>query len=182
MQRLAQSKVWRVFALLFVVGISIGIFLIPAEQVARFQGYGYAGLFLVSLIAYATVFIPAPDALIVFSMGAHLPPLGVALAAGSGAAIGELSGYLAGLGGQVVIENSPIYKAMVAWMNRNGPLTVFVAAAIPSPFFDLAGISAGALRMPVLKFLLFCWLGQLIKMFLIALAGSGLISIPWLRP
>jgi hypothetical protein len=36
--------------------------------------------------------------------------------------------------------------------------------------------------MPILKFLLFCWLGQMIKMFLIALAGAGLISIPWLRP
>ncbi len=182
MARPAQSKIWRVFVLLFVVGLSVAIFLIPADQVERFGAYGYAGLFFLSLISYATVFLPAPAALIVFSMGAHLPALGVALAAGSGAAIGELSGYLAGFGGQPAIENTRIYQRMVAWMGHNGPLTVFVMAAIPSPFFDLAGIAAGALRMPILKFLLFCWLGQMSKMFLIALAGAGLISIPWLQP
>lgn len=174
MQRLAQSKIWRALALLFVVGISVAIFLIPKEQANQLAAYGYPGLFLISLLSYATVFLPAPAALIVFSMGAHFPAWGVALAAGSGAALGELSGYLAGYGGQPVIENVGIYKRMVGWMQRNGRLTVFALAAIPNPFFDVTGIAAGALRMPVLKFLLFCWLGQMVKMFLIASLGSSL--------
>jgi membrane protein YqaA with SNARE-associated domain len=180
MARLASNKVWRVLALLFVVGISVAIFLIPKEQADQLTAYGYPGLFLISLLSYATVLLPAPAALIVFSMGAHFPAWGVALAAGSGAALGELSGYLAGFGGQPVIQNVGIYKRMVNWMQRNGRLTVFALAAIPNPFFDITGIAAGALRMPVLKFLLFCWLGQMVKMFLIASAGAGLVNWPWL--
>ncbi len=180
MARLAHSKVWRVLALLFVVAISVAIFLIPKEQANQLEGYGYPGLFLLSLLSYATVFLPAPAALIVFSMGAHLPALGVAVAAGSGAALGELSGYLAGFGGEPIIKNVGVYKRMVNWMQRNGPLTIFALAAIPNPFFDVTGIAAGALRVPVLRFLFFCWLGQMVKMFLISSAGAGLVTWPWL--
>lgn len=181
MQRLAQSKIGRVLALLFVVGISVAIFLIPKDQTAQLAAYGYPGIFVVTLLSYATVFLPAPAALIVLSIGSQLPALYVAIAAGSGAAIGELSGYLAGYGGQPVIQNVGIYKRMANWMQRNGPLTVFALAAIPNPFFDVTGIAAGALRMPVLKFLLFCWLGQMVKMFLIASVGAGLINSPLLQ-
>jgi membrane protein DedA with SNARE-associated domain len=39
------------------------------------------------------------------------------------------------------------------------------------PFFDLAGVAAGALKMPVLRFLGFCALGKTAKMILVALAG-----------
>lgn len=184
--RPGRLTLWRALALLAVISLSVGIFLIPQDQAQRLGAFGYPGIFLLSILAYATIFLPAPAALIVFSMGAHFAPLGVALAAGSGAAIGELSGYLAGFGGQAAIENVRIYQRMVTWMRRNGPLTVFALAAIPNPFFDLTGIAAGALRMPVAKFLLFCWMGQLIKMSLFAFAGAGLISLPaisnWLRP
>ena len=176
MTRPTLLKVWRVLALLLVVAISVGIFLIPKERTAQLATYGYPGIFLVALIAYATIFLPAPAALIVLSMGAHLPPLGLALAAGSGAAIGELSGYLAGFGGQAVIENTTVYKRMVGWMQKYGGLAVFGFAAIPNPFFDLTGIAAGALRMPMAKFLLFCWLGQLVKMFIIASIGGGFLG------
>ena len=39
-------------------------------------------------------------------MGAIFNPIGVAVAAGLGAAIGELSGYLAGFSGQGVVERA----------------------------------------------------------------------------
>lgn len=179
MESLVQNRLWRVLALLSVVGLSIVIFLIPKEQAKNLEAFGYPGIFLLALLGYATVLLPAPAALAVFSMGAHFPPWGVALAAGSGAALGELTGYVAGFGGQVVVKNARVYQRMVTWMQRYGAITVFALAAIPNPFFDLTGIAAGALRMPVIKFLAFCWLGQIIKMFLIALAGAGLISLNW---
>lgn len=178
MARPGRLTLWRAIALIIVVALSLAIFFLPAEQVQRFQDFGYPGLFLVSLLAYATVFLPAPAALIVFSMGAHFPPWGVALAAGSGAALGELTGYLAGFSGQAVIENTKAYKRMVGWMEKNGPLTIYALATIPNPLVDLSGITAGALRMPVYKFLFFCWLGQMTKMFVIASAGAGLFSLP----
>lgn len=177
--RPANLTLWRALALVLVVGISLAIFFLPSEYTNRLQALGYPGLFLITLISYATVFLPAPAALIVFSMGAHLPPLGVALAAGSGAALGELTGYLAGFSGQAAIENTAAYQRMVGWMQRNGPLTVFALAAVPNPIVDLSGIAAGALRMPLPKFLLFCWLGQVLKMFVFASAGAGLFRLPY---
>lgn len=174
-----RISIYRFAALLVVIGLSLGIFFLPEEQAQVLESFGYPGLFLLSILSNATVLLPAPGLLIVFSMGAHLPPPAIALAAGTGAAIGELSGYLAGFSGQAVIEDSSMYKRMVSWMQRNGSLTVVFLAFLPNPFFDLTGIAAGALKMPLRQFLLWCWLGKVGKMLLVAMAGAGLVAIPW---
>ncbi len=170
----------RALGILAVIGLSVGIFLIPSEQMTKLEGYGYLGVFFLALLGYATIFLPAPVAIVVFSMGARLSPLGVALAAAGGAALGELSGYVAGFSGQTVIENSRVYHRMVELMKRYGGIAVLGLASIPNPFFDLSGIAAGALRMPVLQFLAWCFAGQTIKMSVIAFAGAGLIAVPWI--
>jgi membrane protein DedA with SNARE-associated domain len=169
---------YRALALLVVIGLSASIFLVPQEEIERLQGFGYVGVFLIALLGYATIFLPAPVAIVVFSMGARLSPLGVALAAASGAALGELSGYLAGFSGQAVIENTRVYQRMVGWMQRYGGFTVLFLAAIPNPIFDVSGIAAGALRMPVPQFLAWCWAGQIVKMSVVAFAGAGLFRLP----
>jgi uncharacterized membrane protein YdjX (TVP38/TMEM64 family) len=167
----------RILAFLVVVGITIFIFSIR-EQVNAFAAYGYFGIFLVSLLANATVLLPAPGVAVVFAMGNIFNPFGVAFAASLGGSIGELSGYLAGFSGQAVVENTQIYKRMSKWVNRFGGWAILILSAIPNPFFDLAGIAAGATKMKLWRFLLFCWLGQLIKMSLFAF--SGYYSITWL--
>ena len=45
-------------------------------------------------------------------------------------------------------------------------------AVIPNPFFDLAGIAAGTLKIPVLRFYFFCALGSIIKMLAFAYGGN----------
>ena len=111
-------------------------------------------------------------------MGGVFNPLIVGIVAGAGAAIGELSGYMAGFSGQTVAERTKIYGRIEGWMQRYGMLTIFVLAAIPNPFFDLAGMSAGALKMPLHKFLIACLFGKIIKMLIFAYAGA--YSISWL--
>ena len=148
------------------------------DQAAKFAEYGYPGIFLISILANATILLPAPGIAIVFAMGGVFNPLIVGLVAGAGAAIGELSGYLAGFSGQGVAEHTKIYERINGWMQRYGMLTIFVLAAIPNPFFDLAGMSAGALKMPLQKFLIACVLGKIIKMWIFAYAGA--YSINWL--
>jgi membrane protein YqaA with SNARE-associated domain len=160
--------------LLLVIVLSLAIFFLPDEQIERLKALGYPGLFILAALSYATVFLPTPAGLVVFAMGAHLPPLGVAVAAGSGAAIGELTGYLAGYSGQAAVERTAAYQRLVGWMQRNGGLTIYLLATIPNPLVDLSGIAAGALRVPVYKFLFYCWLGQMTKMFAIASLGAGL--------
>jgi membrane protein DedA with SNARE-associated domain len=167
----------RILALLVVIGLSIFIYAIR-DRAEEWAIYGYPGIFLVALLAYATVLLPAPGVAFIFGMGAILNPLFVGLAAGAGGAIGELSGYMAGFSGQAVIEKKVVYERLTRWMNKNGPLTVLVLSAIPNPFFDLAGIAAGMLKMPIWKFLFWVWIGVTIKMLVFAYAGA--YSINWL--
>jgi uncharacterized membrane protein YdjX (TVP38/TMEM64 family) len=170
-----QRSLLRLLALVFVIGISVLIFSIR-DQARQLGILGYPGIFLLSFLAYATVILPAPGVTVVFTMGAVFHPFFVALAAGIGAALGELVGYLAGFSGQIAVERVNVYQNLCKWMERNGPLTVLVLSALPNPFFDLAGIAAGALKMPVWRFFVWCWLGETIKMLLFAYSGSSLLE------
>jgi membrane protein YqaA with SNARE-associated domain len=172
-----RLTILRLLALLAVIGITVFIFVIRdrAEQLAA---YGYPGIFFLSLLANATVILPAPGLAIAFAMGAVFHPLGVTLAAATGATLGELTGYMAGFSGQAVIENAGIYARLLDWTRRYGGLTIIALAAIPNPVFDVAGAAAGALRMPVGLFLLYTWIGKMIKMGLFAYGGAA--SIDWL--
>ncbi len=172
-----RTNLLRVLALLAVIGITILVYDIR-DRIRDFAGYGYPGIFLIALLANATVFVPAPGVAVVFAMGSIFHPLGVALAAGTGGALGELSGFLAGFSGQAVIERTHLYARIGPWVDKYGGWAILVFAAIPNPFFDLAGIAAGVSKMPVLRFLIFCWIGQVIKMSIFAFTGA--YSISWL--
>jgi uncharacterized membrane protein YdjX (TVP38/TMEM64 family) len=178
-QRAANSVgliIVRILALLAVIGISVYIFTIR-DQAAELAKYGYPGIFLLSILSNATVLLPAPGILFVFAMGAVFNPFWVAIAAGAGAAIGELSGYLAGFGGQLIVHNNATYQRISDWMQRNPRidlLMVFILAFLPNPFFDLAGIAAGALRIPLYRFLIVCWLGKTLKMLVFAYLGASI--------
>jgi uncharacterized membrane protein YdjX (TVP38/TMEM64 family) len=165
-----RKTLYRVAALILVVAVSVYIFSIR-DHVAGLGALGYPGIFLISLLAYATVLLPAPGVAFVFTMGAVFDPFWIAIAAGAGAALGEFSGYLAGFGSQLVVERVAFYNRLTKWMQANGPITILVLAAIPNPFFDLAGIAAGALKMHPIKFLFWVWIGVTIKMFFFSYAG-----------
>lgn len=171
------TNLLRVLALFAVVAITIYIFSIR-NRVEQFAAFGYPGIFLIALFANATVLLPAPGVAVIYAMGAIFNPLGVALAAGTGGALGELSGYLAGFSGQAVVERMDIYTRVQPWVKRYGGWMILVLSAIPNPFFDVAGIAAGVAKMPLRTFLAFTWAGQLIKMTMFAVAGH--YSIPWL--
>jgi uncharacterized membrane protein YdjX (TVP38/TMEM64 family) len=177
-----QNSLWtnllRLAALLAVVGITVFIYSLR-DRVEEFQRLGYVGVFLVALMANATVFLPAPGVAIIYAMGAVFNPLGVGLAAGTGGALGELSGFLAGFSGQAVIERTDIYNRIHPWVEKYGGWAILVLSAIPNPFFDIAGVAAGIAKMPMRTFLLFTWIGQIIKMTLFAVAGH--YSINWIQ-
>jgi len=164
------TNILRIASLLAVIGITFFIYNIR-DRVEEFEQFGYAGVFLIALMANATVLLPAPGVAIIYAMGAVFNPLWVGLAAGTGGALGELSGYLAGFSGQAVVERTDIYSRFKPWVDKFGGWAIFVLSAIPNPFFDIAGIAAGIARMPMRTFLLFTWAGQIIKMTAFAVAG-----------
>ena len=165
------TNILRILALVGVVGITFYIFSIR-ERVAEFAAFGYPGIFFIALLANATILLPAPGVAIIYAMGAVFNPFGVGLAAGTGGAIGELSGYLAGFSGQGVVERMDVYDRVKPWVDKYGGWAIMVLSAIPNPLFDVAGIAAGIAKMPIQTFLFFTWMGQLIKMTLFALAGK----------
>ena len=171
------TNILRILAITAVIGITVYIYSVR-ERVDDFAEYGYPGIFLIALMANATVLLPAPGVAVVFAMGSILNPIGVALAAGTGGAIGELSGYLAGFSGQAVVERTDVYNKISPWIEKYGGWTILVLSAIPNPFFDIAGIAAGIAKMKLWRFLLFCWVGQIIKMAMFAFAGA--YSIDWI--
>lgn len=176
------SNLWinllRTVALLAVIGITIYIINIR-DRVEEFEQFGYAGVFLIALMANATVLLPAPGVAIIYAMGAVFNPFWVGLAAGTGGAFGELSGFLAGFSGQAVVERTNIYNRFKPWVNKYGGWAILVLSAIPNPFFDVAGIAAGIAKMPIQTFLLFTWIGQIIKMSMFAIAGH--YSLEWIE-
>ena len=168
-------------AIVFSAAITIGIVAFRNE-LKGLAGYGYAGVFLVSVLSNATVVFPVPGLAVVFAGGGVLNPLLVGLVAGMGEPLGELTGYLAGYGGRAAVQGGGRFERLQAWMERRGFLTLFLLSAIPNPLFDLAGIAAGMLRFPLAKFLLACWLGKSLKTLLIAYLGSISLDLlePWL--
>jgi membrane protein YqaA with SNARE-associated domain len=54
---------------------------------------------------------------------------------------------------------------------------MFTMAAIPNPFFDVAGVIAGVVRMPLWKFFTAVLLGKILKSTYIAGAGALGFSI-----
>jgi uncharacterized membrane protein YdjX (TVP38/TMEM64 family) len=174
-----RLKILRLVTFLFVVGIVVAIFIFR-DQIKELAKYGYAGVFLVTLASNATVFLPVPGVVVVFAMGAVFQPFLTAIFAGLGAATGELSGYLLGFSGQGLAERSPRYQRLYEWLAGHRKMTnlaILVMAAIPNPFFDMAGIAAGTLKIPILSFWLYCATGSIIKMLFFAYAGSTALKL-----
>ena len=169
--RLVQSIV----AILAAVAIT-AVLILLRDQIEEFKVVGYPAIFLISLIGNATIVLPAPSVAVVFGLGAALNPILVGTVAGLGSALGELTGYLAGVGGRIVVEDKDIYARIEQWMRKRGMLAIFVLGLIPNPAFDIGGMIAGALKMPVWKFVLAAWAGKGLRLVLFALSGQFFIS------
>jgi len=165
----------RILSLLVVIGITVYIYSL-GDEAEKLKSYSYPGIFLLSILANATIIMPAPGIAITFAMGAVFNPFGVALAAGAGATIGELTGYMAGFSGQGIVDENPTYKRLEGWTKRFGGWAIFFLALIPNPLFDLAGVAAGALGMPVHHFLIWAFAGKTLKMLAFSLAGAGTLD------
>jgi len=142
-----------------------------STKIGSFSSFGYAGVFLISLISSATIIIPVPGFAAVLALASSLDPVLLGIAAGAGSAIGELSGYLAGYSGHGAVERTPAFKSHKKQISKYGPAAIFLLAFIPNPIFDLAGIAAGAIKMEWWKFLLATSAGKILRFILLAYFG-----------
>ncbi len=176
----AASKRGNLVKLFTVVAISVTVTIVAIvfrEKIMGMEKLGYPGIFLVSLVANATVIFPAPGLAFTFAMGSVFNPLLVGLVAGLGEALGELSGYAAGYAGRGMFSEDRRYARFERLTRRYGGAAVVVLSAVPAAVFDLVGIAAGAMRMPAYRFLFYTWLGKTAKTIVFAYAGA--YSVTW---
>lgn len=104
-------------------------------------------------------------------------PLFIAIFAGLGAAIGELSGYLIGLGGRKVIGEKYKKKMdiLMKLFKRFGPVVIFVFALTPLPD-DLLFIPLGVMRYKIVNAFIPAILGKFVSNLIIAYAGRLFIG------
>ncbi len=179
-----RGKIIPLVGLLLVIAIAVCIVYFYWRNPGIFKelkAYGYLGAFIISIILNATIILPVSNMAIMMSLGATLPlPFVVGLVGGFGAAIGELTGYVAGRSGRGLLARSHMYGRIEGWVRRWGWLAIFVFSVVPF-VFDLVGIAAGALRLPLWKFFIPCWLGRtVLYVFMVTMAALGLkIILPW---
>ncbi len=155
-----------------IVSFAVLVLLIRyAHFVETLGTWGYAGVFLLQLINSATVVVlPVPGHAVIFAVSGTLNPLLIGLVGSIGAALGEITAYMAGRGGSSMVDQSGWYRRLEATGERWRGLAIFVFAATPLPF-DIAGLWAGAIRYPLWRFLAIVASGKLILVTAIAIAG-----------
>lgn len=140
--------------------------------------YGYFGIFLISLIGALSIFFPIPYTVIIFTLGGTFEPLWIAVAAGIGSAVGELSGYLLGFGGRRVISEK--YKKKMEFLmklfDRFGSIVIFLFALTPLPD-DLLFIPLGVIRYSLVRALVPALIGKICMNFIVAYSGRFSVQI-----
>jgi len=180
---------WR-FEYTLLIGVALLLtafalaFFYFSTDISNLKSYGYVGLFLINVIGAASILLPSPAAASVFGGGALLQDflgipafIWVGMIAGLGEAVGEFSGYAAGYGGRIMVENRAEYKRIHRWMDSHGTITMFLMSTFPNPLFDVVGLAAGAVQMPMKRFFIAVLAGKVIKDTWMAAAGAGGVAI-----
>lgn len=135
--------------------------------------FGYIGVFVVSMISAATIFLPVPGFLFIIAAASFLNPWLVGIIAGAGMAIGELTGYVIGKGSHHALKKKDYrwLKRGEEWFRKDrGFLFILIFAATPLPD-DITGILGGMFKYDWRKFLLAAFIGKTIMNLALAFAG-----------
>jgi membrane protein YqaA with SNARE-associated domain len=146
------------------------------DQISQFllqlTQLGYFGIFLLSLIGAGSIIIPIPYTIVIFMIAKWYDPILLALAGGTGAALGEFTSYLLGFYGRKILSEERRRKMefMVKMFGRYGPLAIFIFALTPLPD-DLLFIPMGMLRYKFIKAFIPALLGKMLMIYILAYFG-----------
>jgi membrane protein YqaA with SNARE-associated domain len=188
-----------VAATALVLALTPGIVLVLFPDLTdRLTGLSYGGVFLTNLASTATFYFPVPGLTlaaqtIIATEGdnARFPWL-VAIVGGLGMALGEVTAYYAGYLGAEIVRGREfsgpkrlrgvVERVLrgIGWlMDRWGMATLFVLSAVPNPLFEIAGLTAGSVRMSFRRFLLAVTTGKLLRGLILAYYGVN--AFDWLE-
>jgi membrane protein YqaA with SNARE-associated domain len=182
-------------AALLVALIPGSILLINPDLTDSLEGFGYLSVFLMNLASTATFYFPVPgltaaaQALIATEGERAQFPWLVGVVGGLGMALGEITAYYAGYLGAELVRgrelpgprrfHGTIQRAIrwISWlMSRYGMATLFVLSAIPNPLFEIAGLTAGSVRMPFRRFIVSVTGGKVVRGLLLAYFGKDVFD------
>ena len=162
-----------------ILQIVLAVFIIAVSfyfsaNIQQFKEFGYVGVFLISLLSSATIFIPAPGWAVVVAMGRVFDPYVVGIIAGIGGGLGEITGYGFGAGASQVVKKHldgtlGKYKNLI---RKYDLLAIGALAFIPNPLFDVAGLAAGSMGIDWKRFIFACIIGRILRYVLLAYVGA----------
>jgi len=135
--------------------------------------FGYIGVFVVSMISAASIFLPLPGFIFIVAASPFLNPWLVGIIAGAGSAVGEMTGYAVGKGSNHALrrKDSKWLKRGEKWFRKDrGFLFILLFAATPLPD-DVTGILGGMFRYDWKMFLLASFLGKTALNLVLAVTG-----------
>jgi len=137
--------------------------------------YSYFGVFMLSFIGTASIIIPIPYTLIIFtlSLTGQWNSTLLIIAGGLGSALGELTGYALGYFGRRIVSEERQRKMtyLVRVFDRYGPLAIFVFALTPLPD-DLLFIPLGIMKYKFYKAFIPSLIGKLLMVFILVNSGN----------
>ena len=175
---------WRLWLTPLLVGLAIAMInvlvylALPPDLLDRLGAVGYFGAFASAWLANASLVVPIPYYPLLIRLAQAVNPYGVALAAAFGSVLGELVAYYAGRSGRRLAERTRFY----GWVQRQlehrwrAPLVLFALSAPPNPFFDVAGLLAGAVGVPVWVFFSATLAARIVRFVLVAVLGDWLFG------
>lgn len=184
-----ERRLRAALAVLAVVVLNVGTYAALATDtaqrwVASVEQYAYPGAFVLALLTNLTLAVPVPYNPVVLQLMTVVQlPLLVALLAAAGSAVGESTGWWVGSQGRAVLPSQGRAGAAVRWLQRlaerRWPSFWGLAAfsAVPNPVFDVAGLVAGAAKIPYRLFLAATFLGRLVRFVVFALVGETLLRL-----
>jgi membrane protein YqaA with SNARE-associated domain len=178
-ERVRQGLPLAAALVITVAAMALGLYF--RDALLGLGRFGLIGIFIINLVNNATVILPAPFGIALTCLFADVAhPIAVGLAGGLGSALGEYTGYMAGMGGTAVLPRGRVYSLLRYYMRRAGPAVIFVLALVPNPLFDVGGLLAGVLHMPRRVFLAATIAGKVLRYLLIAYGCAG--GLPFLFP
>lgn len=171
------------------------ILLIWPDLTDSLTGFSYASVFLLNLASTATFYFPVPGLTLAAQTliategdGSEFPWL-VGAVGGTGMALGEVTAFYAGMLGAEIARGRQVpgperfrpyverAVRFVGWlMRRWGMATLFVLSALPNPLFEVAGLTAGSVRMRFRRFIVPVTAGKIVRGVLLAYYGTDVFE------
>jgi uncharacterized membrane protein YdjX (TVP38/TMEM64 family) len=162
----------------FALTVAVAFILLDLGEDDITGGWGYPILWGISLLRASSVLLPIPGSGLTIAAGGLMDPLwgipvpiAVGVTAGTAESLGEFTGYWAGINGGKLMEGRRIYETIRRWIQKAPFPTMFLMSFMPSPLFDVAGLAAGAARVPIRIFFPAILLGKIGRGILMAAAG-----------